>query len=58
MTIAQIKEEIRRMSRSEKIEIYAWLDNSVGADSSSRMDRSGSVTSDPSRNQPEVANHH
>ena len=37
MTIAQIKEEIRRMSRSEKIEIYAWLDNSVGADYSSRI---------------------
>ena len=25
------------MSRSEKIEIYAWLDNSVGADYSSRI---------------------
>ena len=37
MTIAQIKEEIRRMSRSERIEIYAWLDNSVGADYSSRI---------------------
>ena len=37
MTVEQIKDEIRYMSRSDQIEIYRWLDNSVGADFSSRI---------------------
>jgi hypothetical protein len=37
MTVEQIKDEIRRLSRSDKIEIYRWLDNSVEADFTSRI---------------------
>jgi hypothetical protein len=37
MSVEQVKDEIRRLRRSEKIEIYRWLDNSVGADFSSRI---------------------
>jgi hypothetical protein len=45
MSVEQIKDEIRRLRGSEKFEIYRWLDNSVGADFSSRIgaDRSRKI---------------
>jgi hypothetical protein len=32
MNAAQIKDELRRLNRSEKIEIFRWLDREVGDD--------------------------
>jgi hypothetical protein len=32
MNAAQIKDEIRYMTRTDKIEIYKWLDGEVGGD--------------------------
>ena len=32
MNVTQIKDEIRYMSRSDKIEIYRWLDGEVTGD--------------------------
>ena len=37
MTVEEIKDEIRTLSRSEKIEIYRWLDDGVVAEFSSRI---------------------
>ncbi len=37
MNVAQIKDEIRYMSQSDKIEIYRWLDGEVAGDLSSRI---------------------
>jgi hypothetical protein len=32
MSVAQVKDEIRYMSRSDKIEIYRWLDGELAGD--------------------------
>jgi hypothetical protein len=32
MNVAQVKDEIRYMSRSDKIEIYRWLDGELAGD--------------------------
>jgi hypothetical protein len=37
MTVEEIKDEIRTLSRGEKIEIYRWLDYGVVAEFSSRI---------------------
>ena len=37
MTVEEIKDEIRTLSRGEKIEIYRWLDDGVVAEFSSRI---------------------
>ena len=37
MTLEQIKDEIRTLSRGDKIEIYRWLDRGVVAEFSSRI---------------------
>ena len=45
MTVEEIKDEIRTLSRDEKIEIYTWLDHGVMAEFSSRIgaDRSRAI---------------
>jgi hypothetical protein len=42
MNARQIKDEIRRLNRSEKIEIFRWIDQEIGGDLVRRigMDRS------------------
>jgi hypothetical protein len=42
MNAIQIKDEIRRLSRSEKVEIFRWIDQEIGDDLVRRigMDRS------------------
>ena len=37
MTVEEIKDEIRTLSRGDKIEIYRWLDRGVVAEFSSRI---------------------
>jgi hypothetical protein len=42
MNARQIKDEIRRLNRSEKVEIFRWIDQEIGDDMVRRigMDRS------------------
>ena len=44
MNAEQIKDEIRKLSRIDKIEIYRWIDEQAAADIRSRIDVSGNRT--------------
>lgn len=44
MNAEQIKDEIRKLSRIDKIEIYRWIDKQAAADIRSRIDVSGNRT--------------
>ena len=45
MNVGEIKDEIRKLSRTDKVEIYRWLDDETAADLLSRIGANRSLES-------------
>src|SRR5208282_6824975 len=57
MTLEQIKDEIRSLKSSERIELYIWLDYDVATDFCSRIGADRSLEIRHSRRDSDAGNH-